>query len=250
MAAYFFSDVHLGLGTRLEEREKEQRLLAFLSYILPSTTALYIVGDLFDFWFDYRTVIPKGFHRTLTKLQEFTDRAIPVYYVAGNHDFWIGDYFREEIGITVVFDTIETRVDGKRVYIHHGDGLAEKDLGYRLIKPILRNPWSIRLYRLLHPDIGVRLARGSSRTSRSYTATKDYGEEEGMRRYAQNKIGEGIDIVIMGHRHRPARVEINGGVYINLGDWITFNTYAKLHHGSIELVTWNGGKPHVEAQHQ
>jgi UDP-2,3-diacylglucosamine hydrolase len=250
MATYFFSDVHLGLGTRLEERKKEERLLAFLGHILPDASALFIAGDLFDFWFDYRNVIPKGFHRTLAMLQQFTERSIPVTYVAGNHDFWIGDYFREELGINVVFDPLETLVDGKRVYIHHGDGLAEKDLGYRLIKPILRNPWSIRLYRLLHPDIGVWLARGSSRTSRTYTSTKDYGEGESMVRFAAGKLTEGIDIVVMGHRHHPLLEHLPGGVYVNLGDWIAYNTYARLDHGTIELLTWNGGTTHVEKQHQ
>jgi UDP-2,3-diacylglucosamine hydrolase len=250
MATYFFSDVHLGLGTQEEERDKERRLLDFLKHILPDASALFIAGDLFDFWFDYNSVIPKGFHRTLAMLQEFTDRSIPVTYVAGNHDFWIGSYFRDELGLTVVFDPLEAQIDGKRIYIHHGDGLAEKDLGYRMIKPVLRHPWSIRLYRLLHPDIGVWLARRSSRTSRAYTSTKDYGEGESMLRYAEGKIAEGIDIVIMGHRHRPHMAQVNGGIYVNLGDWITYNTYAKLHHGSIELLTWNGGTPHVEEQHQ
>jgi UDP-2,3-diacylglucosamine hydrolase len=238
MAAYFISDVHLGLGTREHEKNKENQLLAFLRGIFPSTEMLFIVGDLFDFWFEYKTVIPKGFHRTLAALQEFTDAGKPIHYLAGNHDFWMNNYFADELGMMLHLDPFEITVQGKRIFLHHGDGLAQNDLGYRLIKPILRNRLNIWLYRWLHPDIGVRLARGSSRTSREYTSTKDYGEEEGMVREAEKKIREGFDIVIMGHRHKPNVVTIGHGVYINLGDWITHRTYAELSNGTIVLKTW------------
>lgn len=240
MPAYFISDVHLGLGSHEKEKAKEDRLLAFLASILPSATTLFIVGDLFDFWFEYKTVIPKGFHRTLAALQAFTDKGVPVHYLAGNHDFWMGDFFTTELGITMHLDPFDIVVDGKNIHLHHGDGLAANDLGYRLIKPILRSRLNIRLYRWLHPDIGVRLARGSSRSSREYTANKDYGEGEGMHAYAAEKIKEGCDIVVMGHKHSPAFEKIGSGVYVNLGDWITSHTYAELHQGEIALRSWNG----------
>jgi UDP-2,3-diacylglucosamine hydrolase len=240
MPAYFISDVHLGLGPKEQEKAKEDQLLRFLRSILPSTETLIVVGDLFDFWFEYTTVIPKGFHRTLAALQEFTDRSIPVHYVAGNHDFWMGDFFETELGIQVHPDPFTLPLQGKKVYLHHGDGLAQKDLGYRLNKPVHRNRFSISLYRWLHPDLGVRLARGSSRTSREYTSSKDYGEQEGMIAFATQKIREGNDIVVMGHRHRPLRLDLEGGVYINLGDWIAHRTYAELHNGTVSLRTWDG----------
>jgi UDP-2,3-diacylglucosamine hydrolase len=239
MSTYFISDIHLGLGPRDTEKEKENRLLAFLRAIRPSTEHLYVVGDLFDFWFEYGTVIPRGFHRTLTALQEFTDSGIPVDYLAGNHDFWMDDFFPKELGIRVHPDPFEVSIDGKRIYLHHGDGLAEKDLGYRLLKPVLRNRLAVRLYRWLHPDLGVWLARQSSRTSRTYTASKDYGEEAAMAAFAGRKIQEGADIVIMGHRHRPVQQEIGTGVYINLGDWITHHTFAELKNGTITLQAWD-----------
>jgi UDP-2,3-diacylglucosamine hydrolase len=238
MPVYFISDVHLGLGSPVEERDKENRLLALLHDILPNADELYIVGDLFDFWFEYRTVIPKGFHRTLTALQEFTDRGIPVKFLTGNHDCWVKDFFSRELGMEVHTKPFETSVQGRRVYLHHGDGLATNDLGYRLIKPILRNRAAIWLYRWLHPDIGIPLARGSSRTSRAYTSQKDYGEEEGLLAFARGRIQEGIDVVVMGHRHRPSFTAIDGGVYVNLGDWVSFNTYAVMEAGTIRLVTW------------
>ncbi len=240
MPKYFISDVHLGLGNREEEKRKEDRLLDFLTAMRPSTEHLYIVGDLFDFWFEYRTVIPKGFHRTLTALQEFTDRGIPVDYLLGNHDYWADDFFRTELGMDVHAEPYETVLEGKRILLHHGDGLAKRDLGYRLLKPVLRNPLSIRAYRWLHPDLGVRLARGSSRTSRAYTSQKDFGEEEGMVAFARTAIQRGIDIVVMGHRHKPALLPLEGGVYVNLGDWITFGTYGMFAGGTMTLHTWNG----------
>jgi UDP-2,3-diacylglucosamine hydrolase len=238
-STYFFSDVHLGLGSNGEEKQKENRLIAFLRSVKPSAAALYILGDLFDFWFEYKTVIPRGFHRTLSAVQEYTDGGIPVHYLAGNHDFWMDNYFRDELGVVMHRDPFETEIDGKR--LHHGDGLAGKDTGYRMIKPILRSRLSIRLYRWIHPDIGVRFARGSSRASRRYTTTKDYGEEDSMRQYAADRLKEGVDIVVMGHRHAAAFEQIGNGVYVNLGDWITANTYAVMQNGKIALATWNGG---------
>lgn len=240
MTTYFFSDAHLGLGSREDEKEKENRLLEFLGGIFPTTDALFIVGDLFDFWFEYKTVIPKGFHRTLAALQEFTDAGKTVHYLPGNHDYWMRDFFSTELGIVTHSKEFTIDIQGKTVFVHHGDGLADNDLGYRIIKPILRNRFNIWLYRWLHPDLGVRLARGSSRSSRKYTSHKDYGEEEGMIREATKRIRGGADIVIMGHRHKPNLVNIERGIYLNLGDWITHNTYAALTGGTIELRTWKG----------
>lgn len=238
MTVYFISDVHLGLGRPEEERAKETRLLGFLHSIFPSAERLFIIGDLFDFWFEYTTVIPKGFHRTLAALEEYTASGKPIHYLAGNHDFWMGDFFRNEIGLDLHLKPYEITLDGKRVFLHHGDGLAQRDLGYRLIRPVLRNKWNIKLYRWLHPDLGVPLARGSSRSSRAYTSGKDFGEVNGMVQFAEQKINEGIDIVIMGHQHQPEVRRIGGGFYVNLGDWITFNTYGVLKNGLIELKTW------------
>jgi UDP-2,3-diacylglucosamine hydrolase len=236
----FISDVHLGLGHGSEEKRKEDLLVAFLRSRMDSTKELFILGDLFDFWFEYRTVIPKGFHRTLAVLQEYTDKGIPVSYLAGNHDFWMKDFFSSELGIRVYRDPVEVRVDGRRMFLHHGDGLAPRDVGYRIVKPILRHPLSVWLYRWLHPDVGVPLAKRSSRTSRRHTGKKDFGEEDGMVAFAMRKIEEGVDIVVMGHRHRPALVPYRNGFYVNLGDWIESRTYAEMVDGQIALHSWEG----------
>lgn len=240
METFFLSDVHLGLGTREEERAKENRLLAFLEAARPTAEGLIILGDLFDLWFEYRTVIPKGFHRTLAALQRYTDGGIPVKFLTGNHDFWMGDFFETELGVSVLRGPAEITVQGKRVYLHHGDGLGANDPGYRFIKPILRSRLSITLYRWIHPDIGVSIARGSSRSSRAYTSAKDFGEDEGMIAHATEKIRAGADVVVMGHRHVPDLRVIGNGVYVNLGDWITHNSYGTMSGGTMHLRTWNG----------
>jgi UDP-2,3-diacylglucosamine hydrolase len=232
------SDAHLGLGTKEEDREKERRILAFFDQVLKDADRLYILGDLFDAWIEYRTVIPKGYHRVLSKLEEITTKGIETFFLVGNHDFWMRDYFQKELGITVYKDPFETKIDGKRFYIHHGDGLASRDGGYRLLKKVLRNPFSIWLYTWVHPDIGYAIARGTSHKSRGYTAQKDYGSDDGMVNAAREKIRSGFDVVVMGHRHIPLLTPIESGVYVNLGDWITHNTYAVAENGAIELKKW------------
>ena len=237
---YFISDAHLGLDTREQEREKERRLIAFLNHIMKDASQLFIVGDLFDAWFEYRTVIPKGFHRLLTTLEDITQSGILVHYLLGNHDYWTRDFFDNVLGMKTYQNAFDIMIDGKKIFLHHGDGLARRDTGYKILKKILRNKFSIWLYSWLHPDIGITLARLSSKKSRHYTSTKNYGDEDGMLALAKQKIDEGYDIIIMGHRHQPIRKEIGKGLYINLGDWITHNTYAEIESGQIELKKWNG----------
>ncbi len=238
---YFISDAHLGLSMRSEEREKEERLIKFLDHIKDKAEQLFILGDLFDAWFEYRTVIPKGFHRTLAKLDELSHKGILIHFLVGNHDNWIRDYFRDEIGMKTYLQPFMVSIQGHSFYLHHGDGLAKNDLGYRILKKILRNRFATWLYSWLHPDLGLRFARRSSKASRTYSAGKHYGEEDGMLKYARRKIEEGCDYVIMGHRHEPACVQIGSGYYLNLGDWISHNTYAEFGEGKISLKEWKQG---------
>jgi UDP-2,3-diacylglucosamine hydrolase len=244
---YFISDAHLGLGSREEERAKEDRLLAFLDQIKRDASELFIVGDLFDAWFEYRTVIPKGYHRTLSKLEELSRSGISIHFLVGNHDCWIRDYFHQELGLRIYRTGFALTLHGKKIYLHHGDGLANNDTGYTILKKILRNRFAVWLYSWLHPDVGLRLARASSRTSRQHTAAKHYGDEDGMTAFAKARILEGCDIVIMGHHHQTVVKTIaagagRSGTYINLGDWITHNTYAELAgDGRIELKHWQDG---------
>lgn len=236
---FFFSDVHLGLQNEQQEKDKERRVLSFLSHVQKHGEQLFIMGDLFDYWFEYTYVIPRGYHHVLSKLAAMAEQGIKIHYVAGNHDFWLKDFFPNDLGIPVHKDPFGMTLRGKKFFFHHGDGLAVNDTGYRILKKILRNPVSIFLYSLLHPDWTAPIARGSSKTSREYTGTKDYGETDGMIKFAEEKIAEGYDVVIMGHRHKPMEHTAAQGLYLNLGDWITYNTYAEFDGKQVLLKVWN-----------
>jgi len=236
--AYFISDVHLGLETPEREAAKQKRLLAFFDQAAADASWLFILGDLFDAWIEYRTVIPKGFHRVLSKLHDLTDAGVKVHYLVGNHDFWTRDYFSRELGINLHNESFDIELDGLKIHLHHGDGLDPRDHGYRFLRKVLRNRFSIWLFSWLHPDLGVALAKSSSKSSRSYTSAKEYAGGDGMRVYAAGLLSDGTDIVIMGHRHVPHLETIGAGTYVNLGDWIMHNTYAVLADGGISLHEW------------
>lgn len=236
--AFFFSDVHLGLQDKVQEKLKEQRLLKFLTHVEEHGDQLFIMGDLFDYWFEYKYVIPRGYHHILSKLATMAENGITIRYIAGNHDFWLKDYFPNDLGIEVFTEPFGISLHGKRFYLHHGDGLALHDTGYRILKKVLRSPVSMFFFSLLHPDWTAPIARGSSKTSRAYTGNKDFGETDGMILFADEKIREGYDFVVMGHRHRPLRHESGKGLYINLGDWLNYNTYAEFDGTTLELKEW------------
>lgn len=219
--ALFISDVHLGYGTREQDRQREARLLDVMEGALPSCGHLFIVGDLFDLWFDYKRVIPRQHVRTLACLARYKAQGIPVTYLMGNHDFGHDSYFREELGIEVLGGDAEAMIAGKRFYIAHGDGKAHNDTGYLVLRSILRSRSAQWLYRLLHPNIGIGLASATSHGSRDYTGQKDYGASDGLRDFAQARIAEGFDYVIMGHRHKAETTQHGKGFYINLGHWLT-----------------------------
>ncbi len=231
---YFISDVHLGILKRDEDRLREDLLIGFLEKISDNCTKLFIVGDLFDYWFEYRTVIPKYFYRTLFTLKQMRLKGIEIEYVMGNHDFGHRTFFGSELDIPIYTNDIERELYGKKFYISHGDGKSYKDTGYKILKKILRNRTAQFLYRMIHPDIGIALASTSSRKSRVYTDKKNYGDREGMRDFAEKKISEGYDYVIMGHRHKLIRERIGTGTYINLGEWIHFPSYAVFDGQDIE----------------
>ncbi len=224
---YLFSDVHLGLGTPEASREREEAVVGFLAKCRRDRIErLFIVGDLFDYWFDYRTVIPRGFVRTLGALASVIDAGIPIDYVIGNHDFGHRDFFQVELGVTVHHDDLPITMAGKRCYISHGDGKAFNDTGYLILKKVLRNRVSRFAFRMIHPDIGIGVAARASHRSRDYTNRKHYagerpGESDGLHAFAERKIlEEGFELVVMGHSHKVKRVDYDGGTYVNLGSWL------------------------------
>lgn len=237
---YFFSDVHLGYLRRADDRVREDMLLQFLDYIARDAERIFIVGDLFDYWFEYSTVIPKYFYRTLAALERLARSGIPIEYLMGNHDFGHQRFFGEEIGITIERGDIERTLGGKRFFIAHGDGKVKNDTGYLILRAILRNKISIKLFQWIHPDIGIGLATQSSRKSRLYTDAKEYGTEDGLMEFATEKIAEGFDYVIMGHRHLAGIYPSGGGYYVNLGHWLGSSppTFARFDGRNVELMTF------------
>ena len=235
---YFFSDAHLGIGKPEDDRQKERRLVSFLKSVEKDGRELFIVGDLFDYWFEYQSVVPKGYVRLLGQLAALTDAGIAITYLAGNHDFWMRGYLQEELGIVVHSEPIERILDGKRFYVCHGDGVDPTDRGYRFLKRVFRNRINISLFSLLHPDLATRIARWSSHTSRQHTGQKPR-EDRYLLEYAARKINDGCDVVIMGHSHVPTIQPLNGGTYVNLGDWMRNSTFAVFDGRSITLHDWD-----------
>lgn len=215
----FISDVHLGLGDPAGDRLREKAVLELLKEAKTNTAHLFIVGDLFDYWFDYKHVVPRRFVRTLSMLAELRDVGVPITYLMGNHDFGHYSYFRDELGIDVERGDVDVTINGKRFYISHGDGKAANDTGYLFLRAVLRSKTAQWLYRCLHPTIGIGLAARTSHGSRAYTDAKDYGSD-GLRDFATRRIEEGYDVVVMGHRHRAVEEHIGTGLYLNLGDWL------------------------------
>ena len=224
---YFLSDFHLGVPDHASSLEREKRIVSFL--------------DLFDFWFEYRKVVPKGYVRILGKLAELTDSQIPVHFFVGNHDMWMSGYFEKELNIPVFFESQIYTFNDKKIFVGHGDGLGPGDHGYKLMKKIFRNPLCRFLFGLLPPYFGISLANFFSKRSRIMTGANDeqfLGEEnEWLVIYARQKLmKEHFDFFVFGHRHLPIEFQLNPtSRYINLGDWIKYSSYAEFDGDTLHL---------------
>jgi len=230
---YFLSDFHLGAPNHADSLLREKKIVNFLESIRHSAAAIFIVGDMFDFWFEYKDVTPKGYVRLLGKLAEITDCGIPVHFFAGNHDMWMNDYFEKELNIPVYYEPKTFEFNSKKFFIAHGDGLGPQDYGYKLLKKVFRNRISQSIFGFLHPYIGMGLANYFSRSSRKKTGSSDevfLGEEnEWLIIFSRQILAkEHFDYFIFGHRHLPMDVKLSDhSRYINLGDWIKYFTYAE-----------------------
>lgn len=216
---FFISDVHLGFYDYEKNLILENKLINLFKKV-DSNDKLVIVGDLFDYWFDYRTVIPRDFFRIISWLYELVKQGSEIVYLIGNHDFGHYRFFEKILGITPIQNDFETEFYGKKFYLSHGDGKNYNDNGYLILKKILRNKFAQKFYRILHPDFGIWLASGSSRRSRHYTESKDFGPRDGLKDFAFSKIDQGFDYVVMGHNHKLEIVNYKNGYYINLGTWL------------------------------
>jgi len=234
---YFISDIHLGLYPPRKEREREKLLTGFLDYAVDKCDELFIVGDLFDYWFEYKRVVQKGFIRTFSALVKFREAGKKIHYIIGNHDFLHRDFFESELGVVLYRDPVDISLNGKRFFIGHGDGLVKNDLGYKILKKILRNKALQGIYSMVHPDLGIRIASKTSQTSRNYTSNKHYGQIDGLFEAAKLKIDAGFDFVIFGHSHVRAFEKYSNGFYINLGTWLDKPCFGK-YTDSFEIIEW------------
>lgn len=239
-STFFISDVHLGMNRKKSEKLKERRLLSFLDYVAQYGERLFIVGDLFDFWFEYRTAIPIGFTSVLCALAQLRELGKEMHYIAGNHDFWMRNFLKNEFGITIHYDDVSTIIENRKFYLSHGDGLNKKDVGYRILKKVFRNRVNIFLYSLIHPDIGIPFAKWISSLSRKHTDSTAKLNDSDYIRAALQKFEAGYDYVIFGHLHTPKYQTFGQKVYINLGDWIEHFTYAEFDGENLKLLSWRG----------
>ncbi len=229
---YFASDFHLGIPNHEDSLQRELRIIRWLNSIKADCAELFIVGDIFDFWFEYKLVVPKGFVRLQAKFAEFVDAGIPVHFFHGNHDLWQFGYFEKELGVKVHAKPIVKNLLGKQFYIGHGDGFGPGQRRFKLILAMYRNKLFQRLFAFFHPSVGIGAANWFSAQSKLKTFDGNftfYGEEEHLIKYCRQLIakGERYDYYVFGHRHLPMQYDLGEGlVYANLGDWMGYNTYA------------------------
>ena len=239
---YLASDVHLGATLP----EQEQAFMAWLEHAAGEASRIVVNGDLFDFWFEYRTGPTRGYDRILTLLRAIVDGGVPITLMGGNHDWWGGTYLTDEIGVEFLRDPVVRTLAGHRTYLAHGDGLGKGDLGYRLLKPVLRGPLTRWAFWMLPPALGDRVAGRASRTDRRWTAPNARQQERAaaLESWAEEKlVGEPeLDLVVLGHAHVPSLREVRPGRwYVNAGDWVYRRTYLVLEHDQPPLLSEWGG---------
>jgi len=237
---YFASDFHLGVGSYASSREREDALVRWLDSIKNDAAELFLMGDVFDFWFEYATVVPRGYIRFLGKLAELTDLGIKLYLFKGNHDMWMFDYFEKELNATIISNEMVMERGGKKFFLHHGDGLGPGDVKYKVLKKFFRSRFCQWLFARIHPNLGVGIANYWSSNSRIANLKKENnkpGEQEWLVQYCQEVLKtEHYDFMIFGHRHLPLDIKLNQqSRYINLGEWVFVRTYAVFENGDVDL---------------
>ncbi|HEU0299771.1 MAG TPA: UDP-2,3-diacylglucosamine diphosphatase [Longimicrobium sp.] len=239
---YVVSDIHLGAVPAQTERAFRR----FLDHVAASASFLLINGDLFDFWFEYRHVILAEHYRVLARLRDVVEAGVPIAFVGGNHDAWGGSFLRDEVGIQLHDGPVEMTLGGRRTLVAHGDGVGRGDLKYRALKKMIRNPVTVGAFRVLHPDLGRRIAFMASRTEHRNADTDQ--EARGRAAYIQAwaldqmQRDPGIELVLTGHAHLASMLEVEPGrFYVNSGDWLGTYDYVVLPGGGApELRVWEG----------
>jgi UDP-2,3-diacylglucosamine hydrolase len=241
---YFASDQHFGAPNAVESKIREDRFVRWLDSIKKDAQILYLMGDLFDFWHEWKYVVPKGYIRVLGKIAELRDAGVAIYFFVGNHDLWMKSYFEDELGIPVYFDKQMVQISDKQFLLAHGDGLGPGDKGYKRMKKLFTNPLAQWAFRWMHPDIAMKVANYMSQKNKLISGVEDMkflGEDkEFLIVYSKEKLKtQKIDYFVYGHRHLPMVLDLNpNSKYINLGDWIVYFTYGVFDGNSFNLETW------------
>ncbi len=245
--SYFASDFHLGAPSYQSSRERENKIVAWLDFIKKDAAEVFLMGDVFDFWFEYATVIPKGFIRLQGKIAELSDAGTKIYFFKGNHDMWLFDYFEKELGANIISDELVIERNGKRFFLHHGDGLGSGDNGYKLLKNFFRSSFCQWLFARIHPNLGMGIANYWSSKSRLANNKKTGLQQaeiekewiETFQEEATQTFGK-FDYIMMGHRHFPVALTLNSGaLYLNLGEWVNFTNYAVFDGETLQLLNFN-----------
>jgi UDP-2,3-diacylglucosamine hydrolase len=238
---YFASDLHLGVPDYEKSLEREKLFVKWLDEIKADVQELFLLGDIFDFWFEYKRAVPRGFVRLLAKISELTEAGIPVHFFTGNHDLWVYDYLPRETGVIINNEPISIEINNKKFYIAHGDGLGPADLGFKMMKKVFINPFAKWLFARIHPNLGIRMASYWSKTSRYANGEeiKPYqgNDKERLFIHSENLLQkEKFDFFIYGHRHLPLDIPLGeSSRMINLGDWLTNFTFAVFDGENLEL---------------
>jgi UDP-2,3-diacylglucosamine hydrolase len=241
---YFASDFHLGVPTREKSLAREKLIVQWLDDVKKDAAEIYLMGDMFDFWFEYKNAVPKGFTRLLGKLAEICDSGIPVYLFTGNHDMWMFDYLQDELGVIIYRKPVVKEFNGKKFFLAHGDGLGPGDRGYKFIKKIFANSFLQWMFARIHPNTGIGIANfwsGQSRGTGGLEKDKWKGDEnEYLVQFVKNTLKkEHYDYFIFGHRHLPLQMQIADSQYINLGEWINYSSYAVFDGNKLELKSFD-----------
>lgn len=242
---YFASDFHLGVPNTKDSHEREKKIVRWLDFIKKDAKEIHLVGDIFDFWYEYKYTIPKGTVRLLGKIAELTDSGIPIHFYIGNHDLWMEDYFETELNVKVHREPQTYVHNSVKLYVGHGDGLGPGDKGYKILRKIFTNKFIWWCYSRLHPNLAFYIAKSSSKRSRIITGDSDEkflgNENEWLFLYCRDFLKtEKINYFIFGHRHLPLTLNVDDkATYINLGEWINYCTYAEFDGTKVELKTWS-----------
>jgi UDP-2,3-diacylglucosamine hydrolase len=237
---YFASDFHLGVPNYASSRMREDKIVRWLDLIKTDAAEVFLMGDIFDFWFEYTTVIPKGYIRLFGKLAELTDSGVKLYLFKGNHDMWMFDYFKKELNAVMIDNELELERNGKSFFLHHGDGLGPGDAKYKMLKKFFRSRLCQWLFERIHPNLGVGFANRWSQHSRIVQGGNEVRkniEQEWLVAFSREKLeSKFYDYLIFGHRHLPLDIELQGkSRYINLGEWVNYFSYAVFDGQKLEL---------------